>query len=228
MNTTRLGAAIRPPWRAAEIALHALIKEARDRQRRRRMWLLLVAALIVVAVASYGPFRPSGGGGPRPLGASAPGHTPVASSQGVGGVSFGMPRSQAVAQLTRLFGTRSRSVRNTGCGARFGEVEWGHFYAEFRQGRFTGFRYMDGSWLPQQVHSNPPARVVQPRIATEKGVSLGTSLGQVRKTYGPLSLIGTDRWQTSDGLVFYDDALRDPSPASSRIIEIKFGTCGDF
>lgn len=30
------------------------------------------------------------------------------------------------------------------------------------------------------------------------------------------------------GLVFYDDALHDPEPPSSRIVEIKIGTCGDF
>jgi hypothetical protein len=30
------------------------------------------------------------------------------------------------------------------------------------------------------------------------------------------------------GVIFYDDTLRDPLPASSRIVGIKIGTCGDF
>jgi hypothetical protein len=31
-----------------------------------------------------------------------------------------------------------------------------------------------------------------------------------------------------NGLIFYDSATREPPPASSWIVEIKIGTCGDF
>jgi tRNA (cmo5U34)-methyltransferase len=37
-----------------------------------------------------------------------------------------------------------------------------------------------------------------------------------------------DVWQSPNGLVFVDTAIRDPVPTSSHIREIKIGTCGDF
>lgn len=64
-------------------------------------------------------------------------------------------------------------------------------------------------------------------LATPRGIGLGSTLGRVRAAYGRLDLVGTDRWRSSDGLVFVDDAEHDPPPPSSRIVEIKTGTCGD-
>jgi hypothetical protein len=118
---------------------------------------------------------------------------------------------------------------NSGCGGRYTEVAWGHLYVEFRDRRLTGFRYMRGTWLPQRRGVRPPDfRLLQPKLATSTGISLGSTLAQLRSAYGGLSLVGTDRWQTDGGLIFYDDARREPPPPSSRIIEIKYGTCGDF
>lgn len=153
----------------------------------------------------------------------------VVSRHGIGAVRFGLPQRQAVAELSRLFGRSSRALANSGCGPRYTEVAWGHLYAEFRLGRFTGFRYMENAWLPQpaQRKPTPPSRP-RPELKTAKGISLTSTLGELRAAYGRLNLIGTDRWETPDGLVFYDNARHDPPPASSRIIEIKFGTCGDF
>jgi|GEM_PF-3450899 len=88
---------------------------------------------------------------------------------------------------------------------------------------------MTGSWLPQP-RTAPPTRPggVRPALRTANGITLGSTLGELRAAYGRLDLIGADRWRTAGGLVFYDDAARDPPPASSRIVEIKSGTCGDF
>lgn len=118
---------------------------------------------------------------------------------------------------------------NSGCGRRYTEVAWGHLYVEFRGGRLSGFRYMQGTWLPRKRPPRPtPFRLLRPRVATGNGISLGSTLGQLRSAYGRLDLVGTDRWRTADGLIFYDDARLAPPPSSSRIIEIRAGTCGDF
>lgn len=222
MNTTRLRASFAIPSHAPELALDPLIKEARDRQhrRRRRLLLLLAALLVAAGVASYGAFRP-GGGGPGPA------HPPVLTPQGIEGVSLGTQQSQTVAELSRLLGPPTRSFTNGGCGARYVEVEWGQLYVEFRQSHFSGFRYMTGTW-PPYTGSGRTAAPPGPKLVTTKGLTLGNTLGQLSSDYGRLDLIGTDRWQTSNGLVFYDNAEHDPPPATSQIIEIKYGTCGDF
>lgn len=168
----------------------------------------------------------------------------VLSRQGIGPVRFGLNKDTAVSRLSRLFGRPSRPFPNSGCGPRYSEVAWGHLYAEFRLGKFSGFRYMLGRWLPQHPANGgalqgllvpkPHARrrahlaLLYPRLATANGISLLSTLGQLRAAYGRLDLIGTDRWQTRDGLIFYTSANLQPPPASSRIVEIKFGTCGDF
>jgi hypothetical protein len=99
---------------------------------------------------------------------------------------------------------------------------------EFRDGRLSGFRYMRTAWLQakQSRKATPLSRL--PKLTTSKGISLGSTLGRLRSAYRRLDLVGADRWQTPDGLIFYDDAQREPPPSSSRIIEIKYGTCGDF
>jgi hypothetical protein len=69
---------------------------------------------------------------------------------------------------------------------------------------------------------------VVPRLSTSRRITLGSTLAQVQRAYPRLHAGGTDMWRAGNGLVFMDNAARDPEPASSRIIEIKIGTCGDF
>lgn len=153
----------------------------------------------------------------------------LVSDAAIAGVRFGSSRAESVTELTRLLGRPSRRMSNSGCGRRYTEVAWGHLYVEFRDGRLSGFRYMQGAWLPRKRPPRPtPLSLLRPKVATGKGISLGSTLGRLRSAYGRLNLVGTDRWQTRDGLIFYDDARRDPPQPSSRIIEIKYGTCGDF
>jgi hypothetical protein len=144
---------------------------------------------------------------------------PVLSADAIGGVHFGISRGQAVAELSTLLGRPSGSFVNGGCGARYSEVAWGHLYVEFRAGRLSGYRYLEDGWPPSRYGVQRRASDL-PRLATAKHVTLGSTLAQVRAAYGRLLVIGTDRWATSDGLVFSD--------AHGRIVEIKRGTCGDF
>jgi hypothetical protein len=124
-----------------------------------------------------------------------------------------------------VLGAPSSVGIDTGCGPRFAEVAWRDLVLEFRAGTFTGYRYLVGGW-PLRTHGSPrPAssRIVGPRLATAVGVELGSSLGQARSAYGRLRPVGTDRWETPNGLV-----LRVAEGRSHPIVEIRRGTCGDF
>jgi hypothetical protein len=72
-------------------------------------------------------------------------------------------------------------------------------------------------------------RGLVPTLVTSGGVSLASTLGEVRDRYGTLAIVGTDRWRSRDGLVFYvSSQVTQPAPPTSRITEIKYGTCGDW
>jgi hypothetical protein len=135
-----------------------------------------------------------------------------------------------VSSLRALFGTPTWHGENTGCGPRYTEVEWGDLVAEFRAKIFTGYRYADGGYpLPTPGAGRVPSRTTPfPRLATANGITLGSTLAELRQRYGTLQLIGADDWRAANGLIFVDNANRDPVPPSSRIIEIKINTCGAF
>lgn len=155
--------------------------------------------------------------------------TPVVSSHQVGGVRFGTSKSQAVKELTSLLGSPTRRFVSNGCEPYYTEVEWGHLYVEFRLRKLTGFRYMSGAWEGRAVSPRASDHGLVPTLITPEGVSLGSTLAHVRDRYGPLEIVGTDRWRTRDGLVFYISYLvPQPPPPNSRITEIKYGTCGDW
>jgi hypothetical protein len=152
---------------------------------------------------------------------------PIVSSHGVGGVPFGTSKSEAVKELTSLLGAPTRRFVSNGCGPHYTEVEWGHLYVEFRLGKLAGFRYLRGGWEGRAVGARDRALV--PKLLTSEGVSLSSTLAQVRHRYGTLAIVGTDRWRSHDGLVFSISYLvTHPAPPDSRITEIKYGTCGDW
>lgn len=155
----------------------------------------------------------------------------VLSPEGVGAVHFGTAKAEAVRELNRLFGAPSSQGGNTGCGARYTEVEWGELVTEFRLGRFSGYRYLKGGW-PLTTPGSPgrpsPSQLHGPPLATAKGITLGSTLGQFRAAYANARFIGVNRWRVRSGLVFVVEASREPAPTSSKVMEIKFGTCGDF
>jgi hypothetical protein len=178
---------------------------------------LLVASLLVAL--AFGPSALAG----RSTSSAA-----TLGPHGIGTVRFGLAKREAVAELSTLFGAPSGRGVNTGCGARYTEVEWGDLVAEFRSSRFSGFRDVEGGY-PLTTPGSPRVSITgSPRVATATYISLGSTLGQARATSGRLRRIGADMWKSPNGLVFVDSALRDPVPASSRIREIKIGTCGDF
>ena len=146
-------------------------------------------------------------------------------AHGIAGVHFGETKRASVAGLTALFGAPTARMPNAGCSPRYSEVEWGRLFAEFRDGRFKGFRYRADGWPVDRLPALLPPF---PRLSAAGGITLGSTLAELRAKDGPLRIVGTDRWETRDGLVFYDNAKHDPVPPSSRIVEIEFGTCGDF
>jgi hypothetical protein len=159
------------------------------------------------------------------------GETPLLSARGIGGVHFGTAKPRAVRGLSSFLGSPPRRFLSDGCGPNFTEVQWGHLYAEFRQGRFFGFRYMRGTWLPSGGVSDSGTSPFQPRLTASKRITLGSTLRQLRERYGKLTPVGTDRWQNRDRLIFYVSfATGQPPPPNSRITitEIKYGTCGDW
>ncbi len=153
------------------------------------------------------------------------------SSEGIGVARFGQAKAQVVEALTALLGKPAWKGPNTGCGPRYNEVEWGELVAEFRLGSFSGYRYVKGGWpltTPGSPSGPSSSQSHGPYLATAKGISLGSTLGEVKSAYGKLSFIGVDKWQPANGIVFVVNAEHEPEPASSRVTEIKFGTCGDF
>jgi hypothetical protein len=176
-----------------------------------------VVPLLAIAVLAWALVSVSAAANPRPL----------LEPSGIGGVHFGIPKAQTVSELSRLLGKPSARFINSGCGPRYTEAAWGHLYAEFRLGRFSGYRYLESGW-PASRFGKKPVTSTAPLLATPDGITLESTLGQLRAASGRLALVGTDRWQASDGLIFYDNAERQPPPASSRIVEIKVGTCGDY
>ena len=193
-----------------------MLGERRTTSKALRATSLLVAVVAGAATVSAG-------------GSAATGRAPALQADGIGTVRFGLPKATAVSELSDLFGSPSARFVNSGCGPRYTEVAWGELYAEFRLGEFSGYRYLRDGWPPKTyAHRPPPPKVVSPRIATAKGITLGSTLAQVRAAYRPLQRAGADWWRSPNHLVFVDDAERDPIPPTSRIIEIKTGTCGAF
>jgi len=150
-------------------------------------------------------------------------HGPTLGPGAIAGVSLGTTEPHAVAALSVVFGRPSARGVNTGCGPRYTEVEWGDLIAEFRLGRLSGFRYVVGGYpltTPGSPHAAAPRRV-RPLLATARGITLGSTIVQVRAAYGALHLARVGAWRARDGLVFVESS-------SHRIVEIAAGTCGDF
>jgi hypothetical protein len=70
--------------------------------------------------------------------------------------------------------------------------------------------------------------IARVEIGAAKPKAVAELSGQLRKAYPALRFVGTNRWQSPDGLFLVDDAKPIAKPRLRHIIEIKLGTCGDF
>jgi hypothetical protein len=152
-------------------------------------------------------------------------------AHGIGTIGFGSAKAKAIAGLSHLLGRPTWQGVNSGCGPRYTEVVWGELVAEFRLGTFSGYRYIKGGWpltTPRSLRRRAPSGQADMPLATSMGISLASTLGQVRLAYGKLHFVGVDKWQAANGTIFVVGALREPEPPSSKVVEIKLGACGDF
>ena len=92
-------------------------------------------------------------------------------------------------------------------------MAWHDLIAQFRSGRFSGYRYWDGQ----------AGRPISPRLTTAKGVTLGTTFGVLRDAY-PLTQTGTFFW-SADGMTFGLAGDTYPSPAGAVIYEVSVSVC---
>jgi hypothetical protein len=148
---------------------------------------------------------------------------------GVGSVRFGLVENRAIARLSALLGAPSSRGVNTACGPRYAEFEWGKSHRRVPIEAFYGvWRYRRGGYPLTTPGSPRPNGRSRPRLATANGITLGSTLRQLRAAYPNLRVAGASMWRAANGLLFVDNAKRDPAPPSSRIVEIKIGTCGAF
>ena len=145
---------------------------------------------------------------------------------GIGSVRFGVAEAKAVSALRAQFGAPTAEGINAGCGSRFTEVEWGDLAVEFHSHRFTGYRYISGGF--ELTTHYKPLTTVAPKVTTSTGISLGSTVRQLHAAYPALSLAGAESWRARNGLTFVAYTRASPPPLSSRIGEIKTGTCGDY
>jgi hypothetical protein len=147
-------------------------------------------------------------------------------------VQFGTSRAKAMAALQASLGQPNATGFNTGCGPGFSEVAWHDLIAEFRLGRFTGYRFVAGGYPltgpgSPDDHASPTSTA--PALSTARGITLGSTLKELRAAYPQLRRSGALKWMAAEGLVFVEapDTSNPVSPAA-RIAEIKIGTCGAF
>jgi hypothetical protein len=156
----------------------------------------------------------------------------ILGARGVGPVRFGTPKVEAVRGLQKLLGSPNARGINTGCGPRYTEDTWEDFIAEFRQSRFSGFRYIIGGY-PIQEKGSPRDHVSAakpvPFLSTAAGITLGSDLGELRQRYRKLRQSGAISWTAPSGLTFViSPKHRNVYAGTNKIVEIEIGTCGAF
>lgn len=155
---------------------------------------------------------------------------PELEADGVGSVNFGVSKTQAVASLSRDLGKPTAEGISRACGPRFTEVAWHDLIAEFREGKFTGYRFVEGGWplwSSQSFHQVAATRPPSPPLKTVRGITLGSTLSQLRAGYGKLKLSGAVQWTAPNGLSFIESStVVNPRSPADKIAEIHIGTCG--
>lgn len=149
-------------------------------------------------------------------------------SNSVGPVKFGTGKQRATAELDRLLGPASGHGINTGCGPAFTEVEWGELAVEFHHNVLSGYRDINRPRGDLELAPVLAVEPVSPAAKTAAGIILSDSVRRLRDAYSKLTVVGANRLEASNGLMFVDDSQQSPGPPQARIIEIRIGTCGDY
>jgi hypothetical protein len=153
-------------------------------------------------------------------------------SKGVGPARFGSSRQTVIAALRSSLGPPNATGINTGCGKNLTEVAWHDLIAEFRNGRFSGYRFMRGGWpltTPGSPHDHVSGTAPRPPLGTAAGITLGSTFAELRSAYTHLRRTATLRWTAPNGLTFSESyAVANPTSPSNPIVEIQTKTCGDF
>jgi len=171
---------------------------------------VLVACLLVLAAAA-----------PTAAAASSTAETPIVlRGHGLGVVRFGSSARSVTKAVSARLGAPTGHP-DAGCVGGYTEVAWHDLIVQFRHGRFSGYRYwVDGSGSP-----SPSASAIAPRLQTAKGITLGSTFAELKRTYR-LTQTGTDFWKAPNDVVFGLNSGTYPSPPSSSIYEIKSsGAC---
>ena len=157
---------------------------------------------------------------------------PTLDSSGIGPAHFGMSQQAAITALRRSLGRPNATGINTGCGKNLTEVAWHDLIAEFRGGRFSGYRFIRGGWpltTPGSPDDHVAASAPLPPLRTTAGITLGSTFAKLRSAYGHLSRTASFRWTARNGLTFTESAtVADPTSPANPILEIQTKTCGDF
>jgi hypothetical protein len=157
---------------------------------------------------------------------------PVLESNGIGNVHFGLSKVKAVAALLAWLGNPNAAGINTGCGPAFTEVAWHDLIAEFRHSTFTGYRYVSGGYpltTPGSPHDPVSPEVQTPALTTARGITVDSTLRELRAAYPGLIQSGALKWTAPNGLVFVEAShTKKPASPMATVAEIKTGTCGDF
>jgi hypothetical protein len=201
-----------------------------------RLRLAIVSAVFLAALVALelNPQGSLGAAASHPDSERARGSSslPHLEFNGIGLVHFGLSKAQVVASLRMSLGAPNAEGINTGCGPKFSEVAWHDLIAEFRLGRFTGYRFIQGGW-PLTTAGSPDdpvtAKPPTPDLTSALGITLGSTLGELRSAYSKLKLSGAVQWTAPNGLTFVEPStVRNPRSPADKIVEIKTRTCGDF
>ena len=147
--------------------------------------------------------------------------TPILlAGNGLGVAHFGAPARSVTGAISARLGSPTGHP-DAGCVGGYTQVAWHDLIVQFRHGHFSGYRY----WVSGSGSPPASASTVSPKLATAKGISLGSTFAQVKRSYR-LTQTGTDFWKSPAGIVFALESQTYPSPPSSPVYEIKsYGAC---